>query len=61
MPEERKSPIEKLGDAIVDCLPESWQTEKVAYGLGCVVGFLAGWFVGETVVNWIFSNKGDKR
>jgi hypothetical protein len=62
MPDEHEhpGPIEKIGNAIGDCLPESWRTHEVGYAMGCVVGFVAGWVLGETVVKWMFPNKGGK-
>ena len=51
MPDEpERDPLEIIGDKIGECLPEGLRTEKVAYTLGSLSGFLTGWAVGRAVI-----------
>jgi hypothetical protein len=51
---ENKNLIETLGDKIGESLPESWRTERVAYCLGSVCGFLAGFLFSRMVSRTFF-------
>jgi hypothetical protein len=62
MPDDNKEPLERLGDAIGEMLPEPWRTPEVGYALGCVIGFCFGWLLTDKVVRWLLPhNKGDKK
>jgi hypothetical protein len=61
-PEPTKEPLERLGDAVGECLPERWRTPEVDYAIGSVVGFLAGWLLTRKVLRWLLpDDKGDKK
>ena len=47
---ENQNLIETFGDKVGESLPERLQTEKVAYGLGSVLGFISGFVFGRAVV-----------
>jgi hypothetical protein len=51
---EPTDPIEAVGETIISALPEKFQTEEVAYGLGRVCGFLTGFAVGRAVMRLLF-------
>jgi hypothetical protein len=51
---EKQNPIAKIGEKIMECLPERYQTEEVASYLGSVIGFWSGYFFGKAVVRLLF-------
>ena len=58
---EHKSLLDMVGEQICESLPESLRTdEEFVYDLGRLCGFAAGWFVGKTVIEFLFP-RGDKK
>jgi hypothetical protein len=56
------SVIEKIGQKIVESLPERYQTEEVARFLGKTCGFWSGYFFGKAIVRLLFpNNKEDEK
>ena len=58
---DRKTLTEIIGDQLSEFLPDDLEeAEKVAYGIGQVIGFVAGWIVVREVIELLFP-KGDDR
>jgi hypothetical protein len=51
---EHKDPIERLGDTIEKCLPESLRTEQTATILGGLLGFLSGFILTTAAIHLLF-------
>jgi hypothetical protein len=58
---KRKDLIDRLGDEVMEFLPESKRTPENAYCLGRICGAVVGFSWGRQLANWLFPTEKDKK